>query len=183
MKIHKKCLIEKAASQDATRSAICQPYLDVTNAKGSLVATDGRILACIPVEIETADDAGFVSDTVLKAARKASAGENATMTLAGQRASIAGSNEMPRANEGQLVERFPNWRQVVPAMPDAPAFVVSLDAKLLWQLAQAMGTTGVQLVFTDNSKPIHVIPAYTKDGPFACADARGVIMPISQPKK
>ncbi len=33
MKIGKKCLVENAAHDDATRSAITEPYLDVTGLK------------------------------------------------------------------------------------------------------------------------------------------------------
>jgi len=84
-------------------------------------------------------------------------------------------------------EKFPNWRQVMPSA-DGYNFTVALDAKLLWELAQAMGTQGVllNLQTADANKPILVGPhkcgTFGDAVGFACEGAKGVLMPVQQKK-
>lgn len=185
MKIHKKCLIENAASEDATRSAIAEPFLDITNNRGTLIATNGRILAQIPVEVDDADVAGYVSEAVLKSARKQAGKLDTALVSANGVARLADGSTMPRHGGANAADRFPNWRQVVPQNP-AAIMILQLDAKLLWQLAQAMGTEGVRLVIEGARKPVTVEPCGAgRHGEFkpVCDGARGVIMPIAPAEK
>lgn len=181
MKTQKACRIELAASQDKTRSAICEPFLDVTNAKGTLVATDGRMLAMLPVEIETADDAGYVSAAVLKEARKQAARDGTTYAELSASAKLPNGATMPRT-ETQAGEKYPNWRQVVPAKHDAPVVEIALDAWRLWQLAQAMGTQCVRISVLAADRPFLVYPVsggkYSDADRPANMDASGVLMPV-----
>jgi hypothetical protein len=186
MKLHKNIKIESAASKDAARKVITETYLDITDGKGQLVATDGRILAAVPVEIEPGDVAGYVSAACLKAARKLSGrSDTASVGLNGA-ASFADGSTMPRTVDNPN-SQYPNWRQVVAAPYETPAMVIRFDALLLWNLAQAMGTQGVCLTIAAPDEPIQVTP--NSCGPFgytlrpACDDARGVIMPISASAK
>jgi len=186
MKTQKACRIELAASQDASRVAISEPYLDIKDGIAHLIATDGKILAILPVTVEPADVAGYVSGDVLKAARKTAARDGTVYAELNGVAKLPGGISMPREGSANA-QQFPNWRQVVPSTPDVPAFVVALDAKRLWMLAQAMGTQGVTLTFTEARKPIFVTPAnagrYSDAVAPACMEARGVLMPIALPDK
>jgi hypothetical protein len=191
MKISKEIKIELIASQDASRQPIAEPFLDVKDAKGTLVATNGMAMALVPVEIETEDDAGYCSAEVLKAARKSAVrGFPAHIKLNGN-ATVNDSLTMPRNGKantskvnGQSPSRFPNWRQVIPAADRAIGFTVTLDAKLLWTLAQAIGTQAVTLEFENkDARSVNVKPFHMKDAPCACPDARGVLMTIATLKK
>ena len=66
MKISKDCKIELVASKDATRFALVNPYLD----GNQLVATDGKRLVAIPVELDVHDTNGPVECEVLKQSRQ-----------------------------------------------------------------------------------------------------------------
>lgn len=183
MKTHKDCKIELAASKDKNRHVIAETYLDIADGKGVLVATDGRILAAVPVALDAADVAGYVSHACLKAARKtAPRGDDAIVTLNGV-ATFHDGSTMPRTVDN-ADSKYPNWRQVVPAPYEAPAIVIRLDALRLWKLAQAMGTQAVCLTIQAPDKPFLVTPQ--SGGKYSgycaapvCMEARGVIMPIA----
>ncbi len=186
MKIHKDIRPETAISKDKRRTAIREPYLDIKEGKGTLVVTDGRILAAIPVDVSDTDASGYLSAAVLKAGRKASRGEIADIGANGV-ATLADGSTMPRAGEA-ADNNFPNWRAVVPDEYDETAIEIGLDALRLWQLAQAIGTQGVKLRFKLGADgPILVYPIscgkYADGAPVVCPDARGVIVPIKLPEK
>lgn len=175
MKTIKACKIELAASQDDSRAAIGEPYLEIKDGKGTLVATDGRILALLPVEIDEKDVSGYVTADALKAARK---GMLQSMDCTADTLAVHAGPSFPRPTE----HTFLNWRQVVPAEYEKPLVTIALDAKLLWLLAQAMGTQGVKIVIQANDKPFLVYPQscgqFSTAPKPACGEARGVIMPI-----
>lgn len=179
MKLHKECKVELAASKDVSRHSITEPYLDITDGKGVLVSTNGQTLVTVPVELSPDDVAGYVSLAVLKAARKAAPrSDTADIALAGKTAALADGTTMPRT---ALDYQFPNWRAVVPEQYTAPAAVIALDAKLLWELAQSMGTQGVCLTIKDGESAILVSPAGAgRSGEIRPANdgSRGVLMPI-----
>ena len=183
MKLHKDCKPELAASKDKTRHVIAETYLDIADGKGTLVSTDGRILAAVPVALDAADVAGYVSHACLKAARKtAPRGDEAHVTLNGI-ATFHDGSTLPRTVDN-ADSKFPNWRQVVPAPYETPAIVIRLDALRLWQLAQAMGTQAVCITVQAPDKPFQVTPQHggkynTDCAAPVCMEARGVIMPIA----
>ena len=63
MKIKKSYKLEEACSQDETRFAICEPWIEPNGESAKLVvgngpraiATDGKILAVVPVELDSHD--------------------------------------------------------------------------------------------------------------------------------
>ena len=65
MKLNKELLIERACSNDKTREALANPYLDGQH----LVATNGRMLIAVEVEREEHDCDGWVAVEALKASR------------------------------------------------------------------------------------------------------------------
>lgn len=186
MKIHKKCLVENATHDHPTRAVITEPWLDITDGKGTLVSTDGKIMAMIPVDVESGDVAGYVSGAVLKSARKQLRNLPDSQIGLNGVATLADGSTLPRNGSAPADATFPNWRQVVPKDVQ-PAMVLQLDAKLLWQLAQAMGTQGVRLLVTGVDKPVTVEPfasgVYASDRVLPALDtARGVLMPIAPAK-
>lgn len=187
MKIHKNIKIELACSKDATRRAISEPYLSIAGSEANLVATDGKIMAMIPVELSERDAEGFVSGACLAVARKAlpRGGEVAEITVNGQAVTSTGIS-MPRAgNAGD--SQFPNWRQVVPSDDATPLVTIGVDAKLLWQLAQAMGCQSVAIAIKDPCSPFVVTPTpvgrHSDAAQPVCMGARGLIMPVALPEK
>lgn len=181
MKIHKDCKVELATTKDKSRTAIRECWLEVKDGKGTIVSTDGRILAHIPVEVAEQDVSGYVSAEVLKAARKvAGRGDIAEVALNGNATLLNGAT-MPREGESKD-NQFPNWRAVVPENYTEPAITIGIDALRLWQLAQAMGTQGVRLIIAAHDKPFLVEPLFcgrhSDAARPACFDARGVIMPV-----
>lgn len=182
MKLHKNVKIELAASKDAGRPAIGEPYLDIKDGTANLIATNDKILAVVPVELDAGDTPGFISGECLKAGRKLTR-ETVQITTNGV-CTFSNGATLPR--EGVAKDsQFPNWRAVVPAKDaNDGGIVVVLDAALLWQLAQAMGTTGVLLKIKDDTAPILIFPhvaGFSSDPiRYACEDARGVMMPVKQ---
>jgi len=184
MKIHKDCKIELAASKDASRPAIAEPFLDIKDGAGVVVATNGRAMAIVPVEVTEKDASGYLSADCLKAARKLT--KQDVILEANGVVTMANGATMPREGLARN-EKFPNWRQVMPS-DEGYDVCVALDAKMLWELAQAMGTQGVLLSFqtTDASKPIvvgpHTCGRFDGQIKYACEGAKGVLMPVQQKK-
>lgn len=182
MKLHKQCKVELAASKDATRQAIAEPFLSIENGKGTLVSTNGHSMAIIPVEIEPEDCQGYVSSVALVAARKQAKRANELQIGLNGCAKLFDGSTMPR--EGAAGNStFPNWKQVMPGEVSDSAYTVEIafDAKLLWELAQAMGTQGVRLVArAGNDGAIKVFPIKSSVGGITCAniDAKGLLMPV-----
>lgn len=175
MKLHKDCLIEKVLSKDATRHAITETYLDTENGSGSLIATNGKALAVIPVELEEGDVAGYVVTEGIKQARKADKrAEFPSMKLNGN-LKLSNGVEMPRSTLPTGTE-FPKWRQVIPK-DEGYAVEFAFDAKLLYELAQAMGSDGVVIRYKADREPLLVRPTALA-GCTPCIGAKGVLMPV-----
>lgn len=160
MKFNPNSIIEGCVSTDATRCAINNVHLD-TKDEGApkLIATNGRMLACVPVEIEAHDVAGAISPEAIKASRKlARKGNEATIEANGALA-LANGQSFRRPNKPDDVDfhAYPNWRQIM--IEPGTAFKVSLDAELLLKLAKALSANGetiVTLSFDAPCSPIHV---------------------------
>ena len=178
MKLHKDIKIELVASTDKTQTAILEPYLDITEGVGTLISTNGKTLARVPVEIDPTDQAGYVSKEAIKAARKTRLGE---ILLTDGKAAVSTGPTFNRTGAAGDCN-FPNWRQVWPAADRVNVVTIGLDAKLLWELAQAMGTQCVKIQIADNKKPFLV--SLTSGGQYSsaprpvCDEARGIIMPV-----
>jgi hypothetical protein len=172
MKLPKNCLVEKVASQDATRAAITLPYLDIDAERSAhIISTNGAAMVKLPVEITAEDVAGYVPTAALKEGRKLAKKFDSVDLVCNGSAKLLNGATYPRESR----ETFPNWRQVWPK--EEGKITLALDAALLYELAQAMGTEGVVLTF-DADKPISVRATATKACKPASFDAMGVIMPI-----
>lgn len=181
MKLPKNCKIESAVSKDKTRHSITEPYLDIRESGSRMVATDGKILAVVPVETTPDDISGYVSAEALKASRKGRQVES-VIRCNGALETWDGAS-YPRPDLGT----YPKVDQVIPK--NEPTHIkkrvaVKLDSTLLSKLASAIGTEGVVMEMLWDSQdetvsdPIIVKPASTNGCRPASPEAFGVLMPM-----
>jgi len=150
MKLPKNILIEKACSGDAARAILNSAYLQKLENQihpARLLATNGRILAVVPVLIGEHDSAGYVTQDALKAARKAAAKLNDMEFSCNSALTIKDGQTFSRPELGN----YPNCDQVIPK--DETVYSVSLDPELLLSLAEAIGASrGVTPEFIGQDK-------------------------------
>ena len=145
-----------------------------------LVATNGMMLAVVPVEIETGDEGDFVEVDTYKAAlaAKLQYKGRATIRPAGDTVKVGPLEEMT-FNQDNVDGRYPVIENVVPNKSDAKDSVL-VNPKALWDLCQALGQgqgakdPRVELHFFGDGKPI-LVTTETDD---AGASPYGVIMPL-----
>ena len=173
MQYNKNCKIELIASKDATRTVLCNPYLDGNN----LVATDGRKLVCLPVQRDEHDTDGPISIEALKLSKKRF-DENATIYANGSyrvltKTGIVQLERIPSVN-------YPNYKQILTNIKkDEYKTKVCFNAKFLFEIAQSLGTENVIIEIKDNLSPIVVTSNCLKTPEGAIA----VLMPVSYDKK
>ncbi len=176
LKLLKSQKIESAASKDQNRPAICSPFIR----DGRLVATDGKILASIPIEnLEPEAQAELEGKKLpieaLKAARKVGGAreENSHLNVTeDNRCEVAGGASFPLP---ELLPEAPFLGAILPARkhPDEEdAFAVTLDVALIARLSEALGDNNVTFIFTkgDAMKMVTMLPE-SRNGSF------GLIMP------
>ena len=163
--------IEKATGYKDVRFYLNEPYLDTENSL--LIATNGNILAACPVELDEGDTSGTITAESIKAAIKASPHKGIRDKTANIKANgsleLDNGQSFPRA---ELTQPWVQYQRVIPD-PDKATTVISLDAKLLKDLADAINTPGtsvIELHITDNTSPFYV----KSDSKSECY---GVIMP------
>ena len=170
MKMPNRNISKAVSSPKDYRNYLSEPYLDTENSL--IVATDGHILAACPVELDDSDTSGHISNEAIKAALKSSPVKSRSAKTANIKAN--GSLELdngatyPRKDLGQ----FPDYKRIIPDTSKAE-MVISLDAKLLKDLADAINTPGSSIVtlhIKDNTTAFYV----DSD---ALSDCYGVIMP------
>jgi len=171
--------IEKACAKGEVRTYLNAPYF---TGEG-IVATNGHILAYVPVIHDNGDDqdkAGHIPVDAFKHARKSKCHD---MAFHDGNCLVAGG-QFPSGDLGT----YPDWQQIakgpLEVAKSRAAVSITFDAKLLWELAQAISSNPrqpiVRLTF-DASKPdferaaIHVVAASADDG------AYGLIMPCKFP--
>ena len=170
MKINISCKVEKAISKDQTRHAITAPWLTVDS---KVIATDGKILAVIPCEVNEGDAPGYIPTDALKASRKGR-GATGEMVLTRAECQVLNGATFPVDNE----RTAPDWTAVIPPADRPIKMRVALDPERLAALAEAMGAGAVVLEIEDESSPITVRPASKGYGDVpAEPGAFGVIMP------
>lgn len=170
MKIAKEARIEKMVypAKGVGREVLKHVYVEQDGeGKPVAVATDGRMLACVPVELEPGDTAGLVTVEALTQARK--------LARSGEMAQVEANGCLKLANGATLPRpelQYPNWRQVVPQ--GEPRFRFALSAERLLAIAQALGAKESQVVleFTDELSPVRVRAVGCN------SEALGVLMPV-----
>lgn len=170
-KIHK---LESAVSKDDTRSAITQPFIQ----GGRVIATDGKILASVPIETEEGEDVEGkkIPIDALKAGRKASGKlwPDVLLTFTETACGILGGASFPLHHTEVVAPRV---AEIVSAKleKEEATFSVTLDIDLLKRLSEALGTEKVTLNFKDHQSIITVLPSGLEN-----RDNRsfGLLMPI-----
>jgi hypothetical protein len=141
MKMDKSYKPELCASDDSTRTQLCEPWLDVE--KKRLCATNGHMLISVPIETDDVDATGPLPSDALKAARKACGRSASEISLsANGTVQIPGGASFPRDKTVQ----FPPIDQVIPSYKkgDKGTVTFGVNAHYLATLAKALGSdTGV----------------------------------------
>ena len=149
--------IEKACGHKDVRYYLNEPYLDVENSV--IIATSGTILAACPVELDEGDISGTVTAESIKAAIKASPVKAIKHKTANIKANgslqLDNGQSFPRA---ELTRKRVDYQRVIPDT-DKIEMVISLDAKLLKDLSDAINAPGssvVKIHIQDNTKAFYV---------------------------
>ena len=170
MKLSKEHKIEKALQKETgTRFQTEYALLE----DGNLVATNGRILAVVPVEVDDADTNGLVSKEAIVQARKG--------ISKGGLCAIGCNSGLHLERQGMTLDRpfqesedtFPSWKTVIPSA-DATVRKITINAKALHDLASALASDAVTLHLQEEDFRAILV---TGDN-----DATGVIMPLSPAK-
>ena len=123
--------IERVASRDKSRPVLSHVYLNTE--KGRLEATNSFAAAMIPCEVEDGDESGLIPSDALKAQRKASRYYRSLSVNGDIRLSTSEGEQSWKKGEGQ----WPDFDRLTPE--EFSGFRVSLNPKLLLELAQALG--------------------------------------------
>lgn len=179
MNISKYNKIEKVVSKDPNRHILQKAWLETDrdkfikanreHGKGELVATDGRKLVCIEVDIEKDDSSGQIDCAALVASRKRPAIESLACDV--DKVTVLGSN-MTFSRDNDM--KFPDVKRVANQNDGKETVLtVGLNAKFLYECSQAMGSDELKLSFVDNENPIAIEPIRTKGNP-----SKAILMPI-----
>lgn len=191
MKFEPQYFPEESASRDETRAHLIHPHLDVAGKR--LVATDGHMLACIPVTIEPGDIAGSIPREALREARSVASkrGVNAPYLNRNGR-----KEKLPRVRAGKKLldtggaiyrrpapTTFPHWEALLPKVEPGQKGTVTIgvNPNLLVRAAKAIGA-GTRLPFitltfqmpNDGAEMLEPILVRLGDG---TADAVACVMP------
>jgi len=165
MKFSSACKIHKACAKAGSRYAMNHVRFE----GGNLIATDGRMLAIVPVEDAEEDAEGFIPKEAFNDACKvrpeARIDANGTVEVHTR----LGRVSMARPEEGE----FPRFEAIMrDTATDAAS--VTLNDRMLWDLAQALGAGDenncVTLSIRDKTSPVIV---ETRNG-------SGAIMPVAK---
>lgn len=170
MKIQTKFKPELIVSRDETRYAITEAYLTSENGKSVLVCTDGRRLVILPVERSDGEPDGHVGKEALKLAKSKRPDKRASFVnveLSEKTHKLENGWVIPREDHGM----FPAWEKACPEFVTARC--VCLNARFLWEIAQAMGCDCVNLELSGSElDPIRIQPNGSNSG------ERAILMPL-----
>lgn len=167
MKLNHESKIERMCDNPKNgRAQLMGAYLDLSEKdKPVLVATSGKHLAYVPVEVDENDTPGFVTVEAIKESRKKSNMD--CIMLNGSQKLM--SCEMPRPDLGT----FPNWRMVTKRPDGDPVLKVMLNAELLDDLQSGIGNGEILLEFYGQTKNGSYESAIFVKGEYG----EGVLMP------
>lgn len=164
MKIDSKYKIQLAVSTDELRPAMMHILIDGDRA----IATDGHILASVPIVKEADEPDGTVSTDVLKLITKR---DNINSTLLHEMVNIQNKNHTITCSRRNDDSPYPNYKTVL--VENTDGFEIALNINLLKDLADALGNGILRLRFgKDNTSTVYVRP-YERDN-----TAFGMIAPV-----
>lgn len=123
--------LEKAVEKDGYREALAHAHLDVEAKRA--VATNGHLLASVPVEVTSADRTGPIPSAALKCARADHVKARKGLVQNGRTLWV----RPPRL-------QFPDWRKVVPSYRkgEKDHVTICINPKFLAALMEAIGEHG-----------------------------------------
>lgn len=172
MKLPKNAKIEAVCSTDETREVITHPYLEIKDGAARVIATNGRAIVAIPVEVEDGEESGWVSIPALAAARKACASRGPEKDVASVHCNgtcRTATADFPRPFKDSEM-KFPNYRQVIPDGEQKGVFKLAFDVNILAAVVKAAGGTGIVSVHQpadDPDAPMTLSIQGAKDGTVA----------------
>lgn len=165
MQIERRFKIEKAVSTDPTRENLQNVFISRRHA----MATDGKILAIVPVTCEKDDEAGSLTPEALKLARKVS-GKGLDSVCIG----LNGAQILP---DGTVMQRPsdhkpPRIFHLLRKAYQGKYYRIGINAGYLKDLADALGSEELVLECGNPTEAVMVHPLKQEEG---CV---GLIMPI-----
>lgn len=167
MQIDKKYRLERAVSTDDARESLA----NISVTRRHAIACDGHILAIVPVTTEKGDEAGWMTPDALKLARKCGPRGSDLIQIG-----LNGSQEL---QDGSTLKRPsfdkvrpPKMLQILLNAHRRRTYRVGINAGMLKDLSDALGTDEVVLEFGSPTEPILIRPVHHEEG------VRGVIMPV-----
>jgi len=165
MQIDRKYKIEKAVSTDPTRETLQNVFVSKRHA----MATDGKILAIVPVQFEKDDESGVITVEALKHARKVSG-----KGLDSVRLGLNGAQILP---DGTVMKRPddrkpPRVFHLLRRAYQGKYYRIGINAGFLKDLADALGSEDLVLECGQPTEAILVRPVRHEEGTV------GLIMPI-----
>ncbi len=165
----KGCKPSKMLSRDKHRPILCSANLRCHEGAWEIVGTDSFKLGIIPLEIddrcpELGLTEGAISAEALKAVEKS--GHFATTDTTVTPLSRFGVPDGPVYGRTADIGQFPRPDQLFPDRNGE--IVVGLDAKYLYELAQALGSNVVYIQFTEDKagriNPLRPVTVKTSNG-------------------
>jgi DNA polymerase III sliding clamp (beta) subunit (PCNA family) len=165
MQIERKYKIEKAVSSDSTRENLQNVFVS----RRHCMATDGKILAIVPVTCEKGDESGWMTPEALKLARKISG-----KGLDSIRIGLNGAQILP---DGTVMKRPdehnpPRVYHLLRKAHQGKYYRFAINAGYLKSLADALGSEELVLECGQPAEAILVRPLRHEEGTV------GLIMPI-----
>ena len=164
MRIDKKYHLDKAVSRDPSRESLQNIWTSQRHA----FATNGRILAAVPIDQERNDTSGWLTPEALKLARRASkASDSIVISLNGQM-NIPGGVTLPRPT----VNRFPHVFRLLRSAFSNRTVRIGLNASYLKDLADSIGSDEIVMEVAKPDDVILIRPVQESNS--AC----GLLMPV-----
>ena len=177
MKIPKQCKMEKVASKDKTREVLNYVLIDTQDGKSNAVATDGKMMAIVPVELCDGDDASaerlLPVKALTEARKQAKQAKESTIGLNGAAHMPDGTSFSVPAH--MAATKYPNYRAV--NKPAKEYKTVCFNAKALYELSQAIGAVGDKVT-------LQIPIGEDVFGPLVIEEkttgAKGILMPVRE---
>ena len=169
MKIDKSTKIYKSCDKAGTRPVLSGCFLtkDINN-RSILVAADGYKLAVVHVsESESDTHESIIPLEAVKLATK----DNKTFIAVNGNVQVMAMGKDTITTFDKIEGTFPNYSQLIPDKSTSE-YRIGLDAKLLFELAESLGTDKVILTFHGAASPIGVKAMSGND-----EDDYGLLMP------
>jgi len=165
MQIERKYKIEKCVSTDPSRTNLNNIYISRRHA----MATNGRILAIIPVQVQEDDETGWLSPEALKHARKVSAKGLDSVQIVLNGAQVLPDGTIMHRPEG---ENPPHTFRILRDAHSNRKYRIGINAHYLKDLSDALGNEELILEIGDPNSAVLVRPVHPESGTL------GLIMPI-----